>query len=392
MLFLGACAPSGGGDQTARRGGAATGTVYVEITAVESLPAGAVETWEEFVTLHGLADDAIASRECGGGSCACTDGSCDASCCDARMMLASMDSSSCDCAADPSAACCRSDEPPPEASGCACADGSSHRDCCAAGAPETGGCECGDGSSHVDCCSGTGSSESEGCACGDGSSHPDCCSSGCDCGDGSSHPDCCVAAGQYALVDGGVISLGVVGTLFLVGAIVASPIGEQIGTAVARTVRRNVEFGLFMSAATLLVLQELVAGGATLEQSRLPDEARRRIEAGATGAVDAATEASRGRGYYVRFGASPETASALGEQAARALGSGFPHGVSVAWRLRLSGSDRRHRTSGVEAAHAAFEVQKTGARPDHFTVVLDNPVTDEVAARFNTVFRLDSGP
>jgi hypothetical protein len=40
-----------------------------------------------------------------------------------------------------------------------------------------------------------------------------------------------------------------------------------------------------------------------------------------------------------------------------------------------------------EAVEKVFPVVKTGADPNHFTVVLPNPVTREVAEQFNTLFQ-----
>jgi hypothetical protein len=40
-----------------------------------------------------------------------------------------------------------------------------------------------------------------------------------------------------------------------------------------------------------------------------------------------------------------------------------------------------------EAVEKVFPVVKTGADPSHFTVVLPNPVTREVADQFNALFQ-----
>jgi hypothetical protein len=61
---------------------------------------------------------------------------------------------------------------------------------------------------------------------------------------------------------------------------------------------------------------------------------------------------------------------------------GFPHGISVrssTKRLDASAAPR----SLVERE---FAVVKTGKSPYHYTVVLPNPVTEQVAQRFNALF------
>jgi RHS repeat-associated protein len=88
-------------------------------------------------------------------------------------------------------------------------------------------------------------------------------------------------------------------------------------------------------------------------------------------------------GRLFRFGTAAEPVEKLAGEAARAEAAGFPHGVSTTTRVPT-------RTAASEASFEDvaqhFEVQKTGADPAHFTVVLPKPVTDAVANLFNLLF------
>lgn len=83
-----------------------------------------------------------------------------------------------------------------------------------------------------------------------------------------------------------------------------------------------------------------------------------------------------------RFGLEWETADRLAADAARAVAAGFPHGVST--------MDRTSRPDAVSAprafVEAHFPVRQTGRNPHHFTVLLPDPVTEDVAQRFNRLF------
>ena len=87
--------------------------------------------------------------------------------------------------------------------------------------------------------------------------------------------------------------------------------------------------------------------------------------------------------YLVRFGPGPESAEELGADAKKATYFGLPHGVSTAIRPKPPTFGRSARVLDV-MKH--FLVLKTGERPDHFTVVLPNPVTQQVAEEFNALF------
>ena len=100
-------------------------------------------------------------------------------------------------------------------------------------------------------------------------------------------------------------------------------------------------------------------------------------------------ERNKGREFYfVRFGTGPESAEQLTAEANKTIGNPkYPYGVSVFLKRRISGSDKRHRSATVLEAQAAFQIEQTGSRPDHYTVRLPNPVTPEAAAKFNSVFK-----
>jgi hypothetical protein len=93
----------------------------------------------------------------------------------------------------------------------------------------------------------------------------------------------------------------------------------------------------------------------------------------------------------VRRGRSRESAQRLARQAEAAEQHGFGHGVSVTTpeaNARLA----RDPTDAVWATRKAFEqagfpVRYTPTRndPNHHTVLLPKPVTDEVAAAFNGI-------
>jgi hypothetical protein len=91
--------------------------------------------------------------------------------------------------------------------------------------------------------------------------------------------------------------------------------------------------------------------------------------------------------YLVRFGPLPESAEQLSADALNAVKGGFPHGVSTFLRYRISGTDKLHRSALLIDVMRHFGVQKTGRRPDHYTVILPNPVTPEVANLFNSLFK-----
>ncbi len=92
-------------------------------------------------------------------------------------------------------------------------------------------------------------------------------------------------------------------------------------------------------------------------------------------------------GQLVRFGKGPETAQQLAADAARAEAAGFPHGVSTKLVNRVSGSDKAHRSAPMGEVEKHFKVEQTGRNPNHHTVHLPKPVTQDVADKFNKVFK-----
>jgi len=89
----------------------------------------------------------------------------------------------------------------------------------------------------------------------------------------------------------------------------------------------------------------------------------------------------------VRFGEGPETVSLLAADAARAEKASFPHGVSTKRVDRVSGTDKANRSAPIGEVEKHFNVEKTGTKPNHYTVHLPKPVTQEAADKFNHVFK-----
>jgi hypothetical protein len=97
--------------------------------------------------------------------------------------------------------------------------------------------------------------------------------------------------------------------------------------------------------------------------------------------------------YLVRLGAEPESAEKLGEDAAKAEKyPRFGHGVSTTLKLRISGSDKRHRSALLSevAKHFRVNPSPTANNPNHVTVILPKPVTKDVADRFNSLFKVSN--
>jgi hypothetical protein len=90
----------------------------------------------------------------------------------------------------------------------------------------------------------------------------------------------------------------------------------------------------------------------------------------------------------VRLGQNTESAEALAKQAANAEAHGFPHGVSTNKVDRVKGSDKLHKSANTSDVEKVFEVKQTGNKPKHHTVILPKPVTQQVADKFNELFKL----
>ncbi|MEX1366579.1 MAG: DUF6531 domain-containing protein [Nannocystaceae bacterium] len=97
------------------------------------------------------------------------------------------------------------------------------------------------------------------------------------------------------------------------------------------------------------------------------------------------------KGELKRFGSGPESASELAADAAKAETHGFPHGVSTRLGKKAERPNSLHRSSPLADVEEHFKVEQTGRDPRHYTVLLPKPVTDEVAALFNRLFRPKRG-
>jgi hypothetical protein len=100
----------------------------------------------------------------------------------------------------------------------------------------------------------------------------------------------------------------------------------------------------------------------------------------------------------VRRGIDPESTRRLGSLASNAKSAGFGYGVSVT-SLAANRSLARDPEDFVGATRQAFEqagfpvrYSPTRKDSDHHTVLLPEPVTDEVAAQLNAVLgRISQG-
>ncbi|KMQ61893.1 hypothetical protein ACM40_06105 [Chryseobacterium sp. BLS98] len=89
----------------------------------------------------------------------------------------------------------------------------------------------------------------------------------------------------------------------------------------------------------------------------------------------------------VRFGQEAETLESLARQAQAAEDAGFPHGVSTMLKDKVKGSDLSHKSALKSTVESFFEVEQTGNKPRHHTVILPKPVTPEVTQKFNEIFK-----
>jgi hypothetical protein len=83
-----------------------------------------------------------------------------------------------------------------------------------------------------------------------------------------------------------------------------------------------------------------------------------------------------------RYGRDPETAEELARQAAAAESAIGIHGVST--RLNTARRGKKALLADVESAFPG--TRQSGNDPQHFTVVLPKPVTQEIADQFNELF------
>ena len=94
-----------------------------------------------------------------------------------------------------------------------------------------------------------------------------------------------------------------------------------------------------------------------------------------------------GKKKLVRYG-SPDSVERLADDAARAEAQIGLHGVSVIYRKPPLFP---HGEAEKAAAEKEFTIVQTGANKDHYTVILPKPVTQAVADKFNSVFKVSGG-
>ena len=182
-----------------------------------------------------------------------------------------------------------------------------------------------------------------------------------------------VADGASALISSAEGKYGEAALTLAAGkAISVAGKGLKAGVVGAKTLKASVGKAGKVTNATKVV------GGAAEGASSL----------GGKSAKEVATNASEGGDHLVRFGKGPETKESLAEQAAAAKANSDygVHGVSTKRVKRVSGSDKKHRSAQTSDVEAEFPVQQTGPGPNHHTVELPDPVTDEATDTFNKLF------
>ncbi len=91
-------------------------------------------------------------------------------------------------------------------------------------------------------------------------------------------------------------------------------------------------------------------------------------------------------GHLVRLGKGPEAAADLAADAAKAEARGFPQGASTKLQKRAQGGSK-HRSAPKSEVEKSLKVEQTGNKPNHHTVHLPKPVTEQVADVFNSIFK-----
>ena len=102
------------------------------------------------------------------------------------------------------------------------------------------------------------------------------------------------------------------------------------------------------------------------------------------------TNNEKPRLYLVRRGENAESAEKLQSDATNAeQNPRFGHGVSTSLKSRISGTDKNNRSALVSDVAKIFTVKPTPtlSDPNHVTVILPKPVTKEVEAKFNSLFK-----
>ena len=90
---------------------------------------------------------------------------------------------------------------------------------------------------------------------------------------------------------------------------------------------------------------------------------------------------------YIRYG-SPDTKDKLAADAKAAKDKIGIHGVSVIFRKPPTSGDPFGQTTKKAIEDAGFTLTQTGTNKSHFTVTLPDPITQEVADKFNALFTI----
>jgi len=87
-----------------------------------------------------------------------------------------------------------------------------------------------------------------------------------------------------------------------------------------------------------------------------------------------------------RLGSDPFTINGLMADAVRAEAGGFPYGFSTSTRLppRFANDHRSARVSDIE--DLGLCVEQTGNKPEHHTVRLSKPITQDMVDALNRIF------
>ncbi len=88
--------------------------------------------------------------------------------------------------------------------------------------------------------------------------------------------------------------------------------------------------------------------------------------------------------YLVRFGPPDDKEKLTTQSSAAEKNPDFGHGVSTKMKTKVGGNERAALLSEVSKV---FKVKKTGKDPNHYTVILPKPITEEVTKKFNAIFK-----
>jgi hypothetical protein len=90
---------------------------------------------------------------------------------------------------------------------------------------------------------------------------------------------------------------------------------------------------------------------------------------------------------FIRYG-SPDTKEKLAADAKAAKDEIGIHGVSVIFRKPPTTGKPFGQTTKKAIEDAGFTITQTGKTKSHYTVTLPDPVTDDVAKKFNDLFTI----